>query len=143
MVDMVNELLVKLNYKDFPRICVLNADKTFTRDLKKALKGKQVDKMIDPRFLYDFIIIFTYNVSDIEELVPDSIHNLSEDGILWVAYPKKSSPNFVSDISRDTGWGTLKTLGYKGVRQISINDDLSALRFRNAKFVKRRKDRQK
>jgi len=137
----MTELLLKLNYKDYPRLCILKGDNAFRKSLQKTLPGRQVDKVIDPKYLYEFMVIFTFETADIEELAPVSIHNLAEDGILWIVYPKKNSTKYKSDISRDKGWETLKKCGFEPVRQVSVNDDLSALRFRNSKFIKSRRDK--
>ncbi len=49
--------------------------------------------------------------------------------LLWFAYPKKTSKRYESDMTRDSGWETMKTLGYSPVRQIALDEDWSALRF--------------
>ena len=132
----MKEILSKLNYRDWPRICVLNGDNKFIMKLRKVLPSKKIDPEIDPKYLYEFIIIIAYKIADIEEYTPPAVHNLGEDGLLWVFYPKKSSDRFSSDISRDKGWDILKKNGFKAVRQVSVDDNFSALRFRNTKFVK-------
>ncbi|HAH36603.1 MAG TPA: hypothetical protein DCL81_08800 [Algoriphagus sp.] len=59
-----------------------------------------------------------------------------EDELLWMAYPKGSSKRYQVKINRDSGWGILGKYDFEGVRQIAINEDWSALRFRNTKFIK-------
>jgi hypothetical protein len=61
---------------------------------------------------------------------------MSPDAVLWFAYPKKSSKRYKSDISRDEGWAPLGELGFEGVRQVAIDEDWSALRFRQAGYIK-------
>ncbi len=39
------------------------------------------------------------------------------------------------NISRDSGWQPLGDLGYEGVRQVAIDDDWSALRFRHVDSI--------
>ena len=56
--------------------------------------------------------------------------------ILWVAYPKRSSKKYRSDIGRDEGWQPLGDLGYEGVRMVAIDADWSALRLRDARYIK-------
>ena len=58
------------------------------------------------------------------------------DGLLWFGYPKKTSKKYTSDIDRDHGWKTLECVGFNGIRLVSIDEDWSALRFRNIKFIK-------
>ena len=42
----------------------------------------------------------------------------------------------IPGIDRDHGWKILNDSGFQGVRMVVIGDDWSALRFRNAKFIK-------
>jgi hypothetical protein len=55
---------------------------------------------------------------------------------VWFAYPKGTSKNYRSEISRDKGWHVLGQLGFEGVRGIAIDEDWSAIRFRQAEFIK-------
>jgi hypothetical protein len=132
----MSTLLEKLNYKGNDRIAILNAEENFISTLSDNLNGVMIDKEIDPRFPYHFIIIFVRNQSETETFIPIALHNLLCDGILWFSYPKKSSRKFSSNIDRDHGWKTLNDLGFYGIRLVSIDDDWSALRFRSIKFIK-------
>jgi hypothetical protein len=58
------------------------------------------------------------------------------DGILWFCYPKKSSKKYKSELSRDFGWKVLNDSGLDGIRLVSIDEDWSAFRFRNKKYIK-------
>jgi hypothetical protein len=69
------------------------------------------------------------------------LHNLTADGILWFCYPKKTSKKFSSDLERDRGWKALNDAGFFGIRMVSIDDDWSAMRFRNIRFIKSKSDR--
>jgi hypothetical protein len=133
---MMKKLVEKLNYKGQERIAVINADENFTVSLSKELINVSIDKEIDPRYPYSFIIIFVRNISEIESISPLALHNLMADGVLWFCYPKKTSKNFKSDITRDHGWKSLNDSGLHGIRMVTVDDDWSALRFRNAKFIK-------
>jgi hypothetical protein len=132
----MDDLLTKLNYKGQQRIAVINAGEKFLALVEKELNGVQIDKDIDQRFPYEFIIIFVQHVPEVELVAPKALHNLTSDGILWFAYPKKTSKNISSDIDRDHGWEVLINRGFDKVRLISIDDDWSALRFRNVRFIR-------
>jgi hypothetical protein len=56
--------------------------------------------------------------------------------VIWFAYPKGSSQQYACDFNRDTGWAALGAAGFEPVRQVAIDADWSALRFRRAAFVK-------
>jgi hypothetical protein len=41
-----------------------------------------------------------------------------------------------SDINRDSGWDVMGQAGFEPVRQVAIDEDWSALRFRRVEFIK-------
>ncbi len=82
----------------------------------------------------DFAIAFVDSCVDVKRLAKPVSDSLMEDGILWFCYPKKSS-GVKSDINRDKGWEPLSAMGYRGVRQISIDSVWSAIRFRQKRIV--------
>jgi hypothetical protein len=132
----MDNLLIKLNYKGQKRIAALNAGDKFLMSLEKELEGVQIDQDIDQRFPYEFMIIFVRLVCEVELLAPKALHNLTSDGILWFAYPKKTSKKISSDIDRDHGWEVLIDRGFDKVRLVAVDEDWSALRFRNVRFIK-------
>lgn len=132
----MKKLLDKLNYKGQKRIAVIHAEDSFTISLNNELKDVMIDKEIDPRYPYDFIILFVKSVLEVEFLTPIALHNLLVDGVLWVCYPKKTSKKYSSDINRDHGWNALNDSGFQGIRIVSIDENWSAIRFRNIKFIK-------
>jgi hypothetical protein len=58
------------------------------------------------------------------------------DAVLWFAYPKRTSKRYKADFDRDHGWEVLRAAGFEPVRQVAIDADWSALRFRRSEFVK-------
>ena len=137
----MKSLLDKLNYKGQERISVINAEESFILSVSRELKGAIIDQKIDPRYPYEFIIIFVKSVSEVESLAPMTLHNLMADGVLWFCYPKKTSKKYSSDIDRDHGWKALNDSGLYGIRMVAIDEDWSALRFRNKKYIKSSADR--
>ena len=126
-------IIQKLRFRNQERVAVINAPDTYLEQLASAMPGSQCDNNIDQRFLYGFMIVFVKNIIEIRDLSPDVLHNLSADGILWFVYPKKS------DINRDHGWEPLEVKGFKPVSKVAIDDEMSALRFRNVAFIKPRR----
>jgi hypothetical protein len=55
---------------------------------------------------------------------------------VWFAYPKGTSKKYTCDFNRDTGWDTLKALGFDTVRAVAIDDNWTALRFRRVEYIK-------
>ena len=129
----MKKLLEKLNYKNQQRIALLNADDKFRTQFAKTVKDTSIDTEIDPRFLYNFMMIFTKNIAEIDEAAPSIIHNLLDDGVLWVCFPKKTSKEIEPELSKDFGWKSLNDSGFHGKRLITVNDDWSALKFKHEK----------
>ncbi|TFG43397.1 MAG: hypothetical protein E4H43_01775 [Bacteroidia bacterium] len=134
-------LLEKLNYKGQKRIVVINAEKNFKLAPYKEIKDIQIDNEIDLRYPYDFMLLFVKKISEVRAITPVALHNMVVDGILWFCYPKKTSKKYKSDIDRDHGWKALNDLDFFGIRMVTIDEDWSALRFRNIKFIKATSDR--
>jgi hypothetical protein len=132
----MKKLIEKLNYKGHERIALINAEESFTLPLTAELVNVIIDREIDPRYPYEFIIVFVKSVSEVDSLAPIALHNLVADGILWFCFPKKTSKKYNSDIDRDHGWNVLNESGLHGIRIVAIDKDWSAMRFRNIKFIK-------
>ncbi len=132
----MTDLLVKLNYKGQGRIAVINAEEGFLNYLSAATEEVIIDKNIDPRYPYRYMIFFVESISEVEHMTPIALHNLTADGILWFCYPKKRSKKYKTDLSRDHGWKSLSDASFRGTRIISVDDNWSAIRFRNVKYIK-------
>ncbi len=132
----MKRLLEKLNYKEKDRIAVLNAEDSFVISLSGELRDVAIDKTIDPRFPYGFMLIFVKSAAEVETFTPIAIHNLLCDGVLWFCYPKKTSKKYKADIDRDHGWKPLNDIGFHGIRMVAVDENWSALRFRSVRFIK-------
>lgn len=136
MNSEMKDLLTKLNYKNYNRIALINADEDFSGKLAEELKDVIIDHEIDQRCPYNFMIIFVKSVKEVDNITPLALHNLTADGILWFCYPKKSGKKHASDLERDKGWQSLNNMGFYGVRMVLVDDFWSAIRFRNIKYIK-------
>lgn len=132
----MKDLLEKLNYKGQRRIAVINAESSFNASLRLELKDIIIDNEIDPRFPYDFMILFVKSIAEVDSLTPVALHNLVADGIIWFCFPRKTSNLFCPDLDRDHGWDTLKNSNFRNVRMATIDENWSALKFRNIKYIK-------
>jgi len=128
-------LFDKLNLKDHRQILVLDAPAAFEPELA-ALEGVTVHR--DPAALpaVAFSLAFIQDARRLEELVRAIVPRAPGDAILWFAYPKGTSKKYRCAINRDSGWDVLGAAGFETVRQVAIDEDWSALRFRRTEFVK-------
>ncbi len=77
----------------------------------------------------DVLLVFVRSKDDILMSVDQVISTLAPKGVLWFAYPMKSS-GIKTDISRDSGWAPLAKNKFVPVTQVAINETWSALRFK-------------
>ena len=132
----MNSLLKKLQFKEHKNILIINSPKEFESSKSELIRISNVNDIIDTKFNYDFVIVFVKTCADIKFETSNIIKQIEDDAVMWFAYPKKSSKKYTSDISRDDGWQPLGDAGFEGVRQVAIDEDWSALRFRKTEFIK-------
>ena len=94
------------------------------------------DGLIIPSVKPDFMLAFVQTEDEVEKYFSAMQKLAPDDQQIWMAYPKGSSKRYKAEINRDSGWKYLGESDYESVRQIAINEDWSALRFRKTKFVK-------
>ncbi len=133
----MNAILKKLNFKDQDKILVLNAPEEFLTNIKEIKEFTRVDEAVSEGEKYCFILVFVKECEDIVASV-DIINNhlMDNDAILWFSYPKKSSKKYKTTINRDIGWERIGELNFEAVRQVAIDEDWSAIRFRETKYIK-------
>lgn len=137
----MNPLLKKLNYKGESDVYIWNAPvqvkPLFLPSEHEPLWLTTSDALPEGGGQINFALAFVFDQPTIETIMIKLAGHLVGDTILWFAYPKKSSKRYQSAIDRDHGWQVLGQYGYEPVRQIAIDDDFSALRFRKVSYIKK------
>jgi hypothetical protein len=123
----------KLNYKNQPVIHVLQAPESFNAELP-VLEGKAGIERHASGDIH-FVIGFVQLREKLDAMVHEIAPNLVGDAIFWMAYPKGSSKNYTCDFNRDKGWEVMGEYGLEPIRQVSIDEDWSALRFRKVAYI--------
>lgn len=133
----MDPILKKLNSKDQKELVILNAPETLSNVIQSwSTEIKISEAWPELAHSVAFVIAFVQTQDEINQVVPKIDAALILDGLFWLAYPKGSSKRYKCDFNRDRGWEILGELGYEGVRQVAIDEDWSALRFRKANFIK-------
>lgn len=127
-------LFRKLNCKGQHTVHVLDAPESFEVELQ-ALEGVVVERALAPGDRLGFGIAFATTRARLDELSAALVASAVEDAVVWLAYPKGTSRRYRCEFNRDSGWEVLTAAGFKPVRQVAIDEDWSALRFRRAEFV--------
>lgn len=137
--DIMSEaatILKKLNVKDQGQpVLVINAPTSYN-NIKAAFEGEVHEQA--EREKYDFVQVFGTSNQELQLHAKNAVSYVIEDGLLWLSYPKKSSKLYKgSDCSRETVMYMLSDEGFEPVRQVAIDDDWSALRFRSTDKIKK------
>lgn len=126
----------KLNLGEHAEIAVFNAPKSFAPELAR-LKGVKI--LRDPKKpkCVVFGLAFVAAQAELDRLSAILAAESEGDAVLWFAYPKGTSKRYACEFNRDTGWHVIRDAGFESVRQVAIDEDWSALRFRRLAYVKR------
>lgn len=131
----IHPVIKKLQYKDHGQpVLIIGAPKAYD-EVVLAFEGEVHTEA--KQASYDFVQVFGKNNEELQTLARDAEKYAADNGLLWLCYPKKSSKKYKgSDCSRETVTALLAAEGYEPVRQIAIDEDWSALRFRKAEHIK-------
>ena len=125
----------KMNIKDQKQILVINAPSSFETEIE-ALRGITVMREPDQVEKISFALVFVSRQADLDALSMTLASKAEGDALLWFAYPKGTSKKYSCEFNRDSGWHVLGSKGFEVVRQVAIDADWSALRFRRVEFIK-------
>lgn len=128
-------LFKKLNLGGSDTILVLNSPDSFKAELTQ-LEGVKVLFKATSKKKVPFVIGFAVNQSECDFVSSAAAAATEGDAIVWMAYPKGSSKKYQCDFNRDSGWLVLGDAGFEPVRQVAIDADWSALRFRRTEYIK-------
>lgn len=131
----MSALFKKLNWKNQPEIVVINAPNSFEAELA-ALSGVTIRRQLAEVENITFSLAFVTRQEELDNLARAVAARAKGDALVWFAYPKGSSKRYRCEFNRDTGWAELGRLGFEGVRQVAIDEDWSALRFRRVEYIK-------
>ena len=135
----MDPIFTKLNYREGQSIYVVQPPKIFEVILATLTQGTTVKKQVEPHDEVEFVLVFADRRATVEEMARSISPHLKGDAIFWVAYPKGTSKKYTCDFNRDTSWEIMAPFHLVPVRQISIDADWSALRFRKPEYVTSRK----
>jgi hypothetical protein len=125
----------KLNLKLQGEIIVVNAPESFEPELT-ALKNTTILRDPKKAKTIQFALAFATKQAEVDELSKLFASKAEGDALIWFAYPKGTSKKYKCEFNRDTGWNVIRILGFDTVRQVAIDENWSALRFRRVQYIK-------
>lgn len=131
----MNAIFKKLNYKE-QQIYILNAPRSFEKDMEEMKSLATIGRSLSSAKRVEFLLAFVTRQKEVDDLIKKVAPLVSDDGLLWFAYPKGTSKKYTCDFNRDNGWNELGKKGFEPVRMVAIDEDWSALRFRRAEKIK-------
>ena len=78
----------------------------------------------------DAVVAFARNTAELDTVAAPAVEAARHDKLAWIAYPKAGKLG--TDLNRDVLAALLTARGIQPVRQIAIDEEWSALRFRPA-----------
>ena len=130
------DLFKKLNLKSQTSILCLYPPESFEDELDKLPSEIRIIRQISRVKQIEFAMVFVTSQTTIDTVVPKLARKFADDVVLWMCYPKKSSKRYTCDFNRDSGWDVLGQHDMEGVRIVAIDEDWSALRFRQVDHIK-------
>jgi hypothetical protein len=129
-------LFKKLNYKDQKSIHVINGPESFNAELDQMKDLAEAKTSVSGNDKVPCALIFVKTLAEIEQATNHIFPRLESDALLWFIYPKGSSKKYTCEFNRDNGWAAIGAKGFEPVRQVAIDEDWSALRFRKVEHIK-------
>jgi hypothetical protein len=126
-------LFKKLNLGTQPVIHILGAPSSFEPELA-ALEAVEIRRAIGGKA--SLVVAFAKTQAELDRVSHQVAAAAEGDAVVWMAYPKGTSRKYRCDFNRDSGWSVLGAAGYEPVRQVAIDEDWSALRFRKAEYIR-------
>jgi hypothetical protein len=131
----MTSIFQKLNLKTQQEIAVFNVPASFAPVLARLESVKILRNPKKP-LKVQFALAFARRQAELDRLSKILATYAEGDALLWFAYPKGTSKRFTCEFNRDTGWHVIRDAGFESVRQVAIDEDWSALRFRRLEYVK-------
>jgi hypothetical protein len=119
-------LAKKLGIKEGYRIALVNAPQNFEDELGPLPAGVVIVQRLQPSL--NLILFFAARQSELSKRFAGLARRLVSNGMLWVAWPKKSS-GVMSDLSFEVVQGVGLAEGLVDTKVCAVNDVWSGLRF--------------
>ncbi|HOX82237.1 MAG TPA: hypothetical protein PLJ60_05405 [Chryseolinea sp.] len=133
----MNPIFKKLNYKDQKQIHILQAPASFKKDMDEMKQLATLKTTLTDAKQIEFLLVFATKQKEVDEIAKKISTLMIDDGVVWFVYPKGTSKKYTCEFNRDNGWAELGKAGYEPVRAVAIDEDWSALRFRNPEHIKK------
>lgn len=102
-------------------------------DMPGLLEGIVIKDAIAAKDVVGQALFFATDNNALDKKLPKLLKALTENALVWIAYPKKSS-GIVTDLDRDRL--AVAIPGYAAVTLVALDDKWSAIRFKKESAIK-------
>jgi len=120
-------VLEKLQIKDEKNILVQGLPSSIEKQFIKLNFAKSVTPLLKSRKI-DLALVFAISKSQLNEILRVVFPAMSEEGKLWIAYPKPTS-KIASDLCRDCQWKDMSSMGYESGEWVALDSTWCAINF--------------
>jgi len=122
-----NPLLKKMKLKPGQHAAIVNAPDGYLEALQPL--PENVELAGDLAGTFDWVQLFVKTQAELEQALPQVRDALKPASTLWITFPKGTS-KIQTDLTRDQGWDSLRSLDLKWINLISVDDTWSAFALR-------------
>ncbi len=119
-------LITKLGLKPHTRVYLYHCP--FALRAMLAFPSPQFEEVTILSTPADFMLIFVSHLSELKAILPELLQNLTPKGILWIAWPAKTSGK-PTDLSERTIRSLGQTIGLADVKVTAIDIFWSGIKF--------------
>ena len=126
-------LLEKLQITNQKNFLIQGLPSSIEKQFIKLSYSKNVTPLLRIKKI-DFALVFAINGNQLNCILKDVIPSLSQEGKLWVAYPKTAS-KIASDLNRDCSWEILVQNNFASVCEVTLDHVWTALEFKKTEPI--------
>ena len=127
---MSQTILDKLNLKNEKNILIQGLPSSIEKQFNKISFAKNLTPLLRSRKI-EFALVFAVSENQLNGILDDILPALRDDSQLWVAYPKITS-KISTDLNRESSWNKLRSIGYEGSEQISLDHVWQSVNFKKS-----------
>jgi hypothetical protein len=127
-VNSTKPMITKMGIAAGTRILVLDADEAALASWRDLPEGCQLS-LRPGRSPHDVVVLYPATAAALARRLHVALRACGSAGVLWVAYPKKSS-GIATTLTRDTGWEPTQRKDMRAIAMIALDDIWAGVKFR-------------
>jgi len=127
-VNSGKPMVTKMGIPAGARILVLDADDAAMASWQELPDGCTLQRR-PGRAPYDVVVLYPTTAAALARRLPVALRACGSAGVLWVAYPKKSS-GVATTLTRDIGWEPTQRKDMRAIAMIALDDIWAGVKFR-------------